>query len=494
MPGVYRARTGFLLLVLPFLWTAPDVCAAQPASNPIPPPPLPAGLSQASTEAQPPPGLGAPPKMSLSAAVEYALKNQPAVRAALARVTAREADIAIPRGRWLPSVGLTAQVLVGTANNTTASYLTAPFVPTPRVGGTTSVSGSTATWSPEPSTFVGLGVTQEVFDFGRIAAEVAAFESLHGAEQRSAEAQSLDIRLGVEEAYFAVYSAKAVLTAAEDAYERARLHFELALAGVASGLRPPIDKTRLQAELARFDILRIRDRGAVRAAQTLFAAAVGSPGPVLDIADRPPAPQDMPALDVAVQRAVQKEPALQAALTRIRAQEDTTRASFAQLRPDLYLAGTLNSRAGGSQPSGSAPIPEGHGWVPNVPNWQVAIVLSWPLFDGSLWARAHASEQLEGVRREEAAVIQQQLVAQLDTAYVAVVVAREALPHFQASVEAARANYAQADARFRSGLATAVELADAASLWVEAETGKALAEFDLARSRAVFGRAIAEGL
>lgn len=490
MPGVYPVRTRFLLLVLPFLWGAPDVCVAQP----IPQPPPPAGNPQPFPEALSAPGLGTPPKMSLSAAVEYALKNQPAVKAAMARVSAREADVGIPKGRWLPSVGLTAQVLVGTANNTTASFLTAPFVPTPRVGGTTSVDGSQATWSPQPSTFAGLGVTQEVFDFGRISAEVAAFESLHRAEQRSAEAQALDIRLGVEEAYFAVYSAKAVLTAAEDAYQRARLHFELALAGVSSGLRPPIDKTRIQAELARFDILRIRDRGAVRTAQTLFAAAVGSPEPALDIADRPPAPQELPSLDVAVQRALQKEPALQAALTRIRAQEDTTRASFAQLRPDLFLAGTLNARAGGSQPSGNAPIPEGHGWVPNVPNWQVAIVLTWPLFDGSLWARGHASEQLETVRREEAAVVQQQLVAQVDTAYVAVIVAREALPHFQASVEAARANYAQADARFRSGLATSVELADAASLWVEAETGQALAEFELARSRAVFGRAIAEAL
>jgi outer membrane protein len=489
MPKVHLVRTRLLLLLLTLVRTA-GVWAAQPTSSAGPGGALPAAPSQPPTEAP----LEAPPKMTLGAALDYALKNQPAVKAALARVAAREADVAVPRGGWLPSVGLTAQVLVGTANNTTASYLTAPFVPTPRVGGTTSVTGSNATWSPQPSTFAGLGLTQQLFDFGRITAEVAAADSLLGAERRNAEAQALDVRLGVEEAYFAVYSAKAILTASEDAWERARLHFDMVRVGVASGLRPPIDETRLQAELARYEVLKIRDRGSVRIAQTLFAAAVGRPEPALDIADRPPAPAELPSLDIAVQRALQREPALQAAFARIRAQEDATRAAFAQLRPDFLLAGTLNGRAGGSQPSGGASVPEGNGWIPSVPNWQVAIVLSWPLFDGSLWARGRASEQLETVRREEAALVQQQLVARVDSAYVTVVVAREALPRLQASVEAARANYAQAEARFGAGLTTAVELADAASLWIEAQTGQALGEFELARSRAVFGRVIAEGL
>ncbi len=492
MPTAYpaggRSLGSLAFLACTAIWAAP----AQPALGAAAPASSPTQAAQAES------ALGkdflAPPKMTLTAALDYALKNQPAVKAALARVSARQADVGIPRGKWLPAVGVTAQVLVGTANNTTASYLNEPLVPTPRIGGTPSVTGSSASWGPEASTFAGLGLTQEVFDFGRITAEVAAADSLVGAEQRTAEAQSLDVRLGVEEAYFAVYSAKAVLAASEDGYERARVHFELARVGVTSGLRSPIEQTRAAAELARLDIGRIRARGSVRVAQTLFAAAVGSPEPALDIADQPPAPSDIPPLDAAIQRALQREPQLQAALARIQAQENQTRAAFAQLRPDLFVAGTLNARAGGSAPSGGAAVPSGNGWIPNVPNWQVGIVLSWPLFEGSLWARGRASEQLEVVRREEAALVQQQLVAQVDGAYVSVVVAREALPRLQAAVDAARANYAQADARFRAGLGTSVELADAESIRTDAEIGLALGEFELARTRAAFGRVIAEGL
>jgi len=60
------------------------------------------------------------------------------------------------------------------------------------------------------------------------------------------------------------------------------------------------------------------------------------------------------------------------------------------------------------------------------------------------------------------------------------------------SLDAAVANYAQADARFRSGLGNAVELADAEALRTDAEIQLALGSFELARARAALGRAIAE--
>jgi outer membrane protein TolC len=263
--------------------------------------------------------------------------------------------------------------------------------------------------------------------------------------------------------------------------------------GVASGLRSPIEQTRAEAELDRLDIGRIRARGNVRIAQAVLAAAVGSAEPALDIAEAPPVPGGLPTLDASVQRALEKEPQLQAAIERIRAQEEETRAAFAQLRPELLLAGTINARAGGSTPT-SGSIPDGNGWIPNVPNWQVGIVFSWPIFEGTLWARGEASREREAVRREEAALVRQDLVARVETTYVGVTVAREALPRLEASVNAARANYAQADARFKGGLGTSVELADAEALRTDAEIQLALGQFDLARSRAAFGRAIAEGL
>jgi outer membrane protein TolC len=121
-------------------------------------------------------------------------------------------------------------------------------------------------------------------------------------------------------------------------------------------------------------------------------------------------------------------------------------------------------------------------------------VLSWPLYDPIVVARKKASATGEQVLRAQTELAKQQLRATVQETYDRVEVARQTLPSLQHAVEAARANYAQADARFKAGLGTSVELADAEALRTDAEIQLALGVFDLARARAAFGRAIAEGL
>ena len=91
-------------------------------------------------------------------------------------------------------------------------------------------------------------------------------------------------------------------------------------------------------------------------------------------------------------------------------------------------------------------------------------------------------------------MVREQQVAAIERTYTVFDVAKRALPGLEQAVTAARANDEQADARFRAGLGTAVELADAEDLRTSTEINLALGQFDVARARAAFGRAIAEGL
>jgi outer membrane protein len=298
----------------------------------------------------------------------------------------------------------------------------------------------------------------------------------------------------VQESYFAVLAAKAVLVASDEAYERSRAHRDLAKAGVDAGLRSPIEATRAEADLTRFDIGRIRARGGLATARTVFAATVGSDEAAIDAGGAPQNPVDLPALEHAIELASARDPHIQEAFARLRAEEERTRAISAELRPELSLTGTFTGRAGGAPPSGNGELADANGWLPNVANWDVGIVFSWPLFDGVISARKNASRSLEEVRRQELVVVRTQQVAFIRQAYVAVDVARTALPGIQRAVDAARANYAQADARFRSGLGTSIELADAEGLRTDAEIQVALGQFQLARARSQFGRAISEGM
>jgi outer membrane protein len=403
----------------------------------------------------------APRTISLPDALTYARAHQPVIRAALARVAADRAQAKVPRAQWMPAFGGTAQAFAMTANNTTGTYLNTNAIDIPRIGGTTSVRAGTASLSPYASTIVAVGATQEIFDFGRIAAQSAAADALIEVSSHDADAQRLDVELNVEEAYFAVHAAKEVLAAAEGAYERSRVHRDFARSGVQSGLHSPIELTRAEADLQRFDIGRIRARGGLSIAQAVLAASIGAPEPALDITGPPPSANEMPALASAMSQATRRDPRLLEAFARLKAQEERTRAIGAALRPELFATGTLSGRAGGAAPSGSGDRADFAGALPTVPNWDVGLVLSWPFYDATVTARQDASRAAEDVHREEMEVARQGLVASIGRAYLSVNVAREALPGLRRSVEAAVANYAQADARFKAGLGTSVELADA---------------------------------
>ncbi|HEY1954795.1 MAG TPA: TolC family protein [Polyangiaceae bacterium] len=436
----------------------------------------------------------APRVVRLDEARAYARAHQPMIRAALARVAAAQARAAVPRAQWQPQLGATAQIFVGSTNNTTAEYLGVAQVDLPRIGGSRVVDAGNATLQPYGSTLAAIGISQEVFDFGRIAAQSAAADALAVAARHGAEATTLDVDYDVEESFYAVLAAKAVLKASEDAYERTRTHRDFAKAGVNSRLFEPIELTRAEADLARFDIGRIRARGGVTTSQAVLAANVGAPDLELDASGDLPGAESIPSLSAALEQAAARDPRVAEALAKVRAQEAKTRAIYAEMRPDLSATATFSGRAGGGPPSTGGFSADYDGWVPSVPNWHVGLVFSWPIYDGSVIARGHASEADAAAFREDLASLRQVLNATVQRAYIDVEVARDALPGLERAVTAAVANYAQADARFKAGLGTSIELADAEALRTEAEINLAMGKFDLVKARAGLGRAISEGL
>src|SRR4051812_15496079 len=427
--------------------------------------------------------------MTLPQALAYARAHQPDLAAARARLSAARAEAEIPRSIYTPRIAATAQVLEGTANNTTTSYVGSYGVDIPRIGGTRTVSEGS--WRPEPSTFAGVGLRQEVFDFGRIAALSAAADALVDAQREGERAAQLDVDTAVVESFLAVSASHAVLEAAQGALKRSQAHADLAQAGVGSGLRAPIEKTRALAELSRARIGVVRAQGALASSQAVFAAAVGTPESSLDAEGDAPPLRAEPSIDEAIHLAADRDPRLRSLSAQVRAGHARTQAIERELRPDLQLTAGLNARAGGSLPT-AGEVPSGSGWLPVVPNWDVGLVLSWPLFDRTVLSRRDASSAREAA---DAAVLQSardRLTAAVQQAVLELHSAREALPALEAAEHAARDNQAQAEARFRAGLGTSVELADAEGLLTDAQIQLAVGRFSASRAGARLGRALAE--
>jgi outer membrane protein TolC len=433
---------------------------------------------------------GAPIRtMTLDEALTHARAHHPALESARARLAAVAADARVPRAQWLPAIGATAQAFEATANNTTASYVGARGVDIPRIGGTR--VASTGDWTPDVSTLVAVGGTQEIFDFGRIAAEAKFADLGYRAEAHRADAERLRVNLRVKEAYYAVLGARAIERAADDARNRAQAHREMAAAEVRSGMHPPIDLTRSDADLARFEVGALRARGAVRGAQAGFAAAVGVEDALLDAGGEAGAVGPLPPLAEMTAQAAARDPAVREARSRVDAADALARAISAETRPNLALTATFSERGGAATPS-TGPTSNDHPALPTISNWDVGLVLRWQLFEPVVAARARAALARVDVARADLSLLLQQQAASVQQAYVALEVALATLSSLQRAIEATRANYAQAEARFKAGLGTSLELADAEGVRTDAEIQLAVGQFEAHRSRAVLGRLIGE--
>lgn len=431
----------------------------------------------------------APRRLTLAAALAEARAHQPRIRRALAEVAVRLRDAAVPRAAWYPQLGAGAQLIAGTTNNSTTSFLGVPEVDLVRIGGTPMTTDPS--WRPAASTLVALTLNQQIYDFGRIAAQAAVADALVDAARADAEAQTLDVLLGAEEAFFAVLAAHEVEGATEDAYQRATAHRELARAGVRTGMRPPIELTRVEAEVAQLEVRRVRAKNGVDSARAALAAAIGSDARQVDAAPTDALTGTSPALDEALAAASQRNPFLRAALLRLAAQQAQSRAVIHDMLPNLFASASLSGRGGGAKPSSGEPA-YGDGWLPSVPNWHIGLVLQWNLFDAVVLARRDASRARAVAAQAEVDVTKNALQLAVQRAFLELDGARRALDGLLASERAAQANLAQAEARFRNGLGTTIELADAEALVTNAQLELAIGRFAVARTRAELGRAMGQ--
>lgn len=426
--------------------------------------------------------------MTLDEALAFARQNHPRMKTARARVALSEEVAREPDAQWSPRFGATIQAVGSTNNNTAANWLgTKGAVEFPRIAGTGFLQEfGEINWKPYMNTAVGVTGEQRLFDFGRIAAERTALDTRIDVEKARSEDLWLAIELGVRETYYAVLSAKAIVSVARDAAERSRVHRNDAAARVAQGMRSRIELERAEADLARFDVNLLRAEGGLRVAQSAFAGAVGAMTSFLDasgVSGAPPAAA--PPLSALLDQAAKNDPAIRAAILGARAARERVKAVAAQSRPEIWLIGTIDSAGGGApREAPKSDTTWGKGFVPWVPDYFAGVVFAWRFYDPVVEARADTARREEDLAKSEIGVVQNQQVAAIEQAWVALDVAAKALPGLERAVTAARANYQQADTRFASGLGTAVELADAEALRVGAEIELEQGRFDTQRARA----------
>src|SRR6266481_4087367 len=183
--------------------------------------------------------------LTLQDAVDFALKNYPAVRASLERVKAAQAGVGLARTNYLPRADVVWQTNRATDNNITGLLLPQSII-APISGPVPATTSNRSAWGSA----AGLLFSWEPFDFGYRGAKVVAARAARDQATAEASLTRLDVAVATVNAYLTVLAAQRTVRAADADVER-RETFDKAVRVLADNqLRAGADASRADAELA----------------------------------------------------------------------------------------------------------------------------------------------------------------------------------------------------------------------------------------------------
>jgi outer membrane protein len=429
---------------------------------------LTANFALAAQPAAPPDGL------TLTQAVEAALRNYPSVRVSQEQINAAAAGIQLARTAYLPRVDALAQVNRATRNNVFGLLLPQSVVP--------SISGpvlGTNNFGTVWGTAVGTLVSWEPFDFGLRRANVAAAEAARARSEAALERTRFEVAVATADAYVTLLAVQETVRAAQAAVDRADAIARTAHALADAQLRPGADASRTEAEVASARTQWIRAQEAYEIARSNLSRFVGlEPGQISTAAPRLfelPPEHAMPPLETAVNPAAREQNAV---IEQSTAQLKILERSYF---PRFLLQGSAYARGTGAETNGNR-LGGLNGLAPDTQNYAVGFTIAFPLFD-SFSIHAREAGQEAAIRAETARYqqIATDLKAQWNAAAAALTGARKIAANTPVQVSAARATVEQATARYQSGLGNIDEVAEAQRLLAQSEIDDGLARLSVWR-------------
>jgi outer membrane protein TolC len=440
---------------------------AEPDRPALPPP---GPERRAEPAPSPPPRMEGP--LDLRRAIDEGARHVPALRTARARADAAAAGIDLADTAWLPRIDLLWQEIRATRNN--ISGTTFPQGVIPAISGPVSRSRS---WDSGWGSNAGALLTYEPVDFGLRSAnaEVARL----GARQAEADVRvaALDAAAGAAEAFLATLAALQAQKTARANLDRWDAFSRAVHALADRDLRPGVDASRADAEVAAARNQLIIAEQTVATGRLTLAEAMGmseappelDPGPLLD---RIPEPRDLP------------DPTAHPLLTRQAAAVETAQARAAVYDkayvPKVGLLLSANARGSGFDAAGNLDADDG--LYPTRPNWAAGIQFSFsPLDYYSIQARQLG--EAGAARAEQARADEIHLALKMQNARIRAVAdaARKIAANTPVQLKAARDAHTQARVRYDSGLGTLTEVAEGQRLLSQAEIDDALARLSVWR-------------
>lgn len=395
-------------------------------------------------------------KLTLERAIELTLQNHPRGLEMASEAVAARARVGEAQSALLPQVFSAAEYLRSTDNpigNTT--YLNPGFIP--RITGTLH-GGSPSpdqSFSSTDNFLAGLGGQQYLFDFGRVRGLIHERAEEARAARLQVQLTDLDLVFEVTQRYFALLAAGQKLKVYQKAVEQRTEQLHDAEVKAAASLTPQIDVLTAQAALARAktNLLVASDEQATARVALDNSMAISPNAPYYELADVLRYKSIRGTIESCFNSALEHRPDLAV----LRAQARAAGAQVTQVHSDFFPSGQA---VAGYNAMGTG--------LPAANNFNVGLVVTWPLFNGFL-----TTHQIDEAKARENAInyaikdLQLRVWLEVKSAYLQLATSIERIHQAEDTVAASSGQLELAEKRYNAGLGNIIELTDAERFYIQ---------------------------
>jgi len=423
-------------------------------------------------------------QLTLAQVIDDAKAHYPAIKAARAQQQAAQGAIGLARTAWLPRADILWQTNRATANNIYGLLLPQGVIPSisgPVIG----ADNTRSAWSSG----AGALVNWQPFDFGVRSAHVEAARRENEAATQATAATVLEVTASAASAFFDLAAAQELVRVAQANVRRYESFAKAVHVLADNQLRPGADASQADAQsaAARSQLIQAETQQAVRRAA--LAQFVGMPASALSI-DAGAILGAVPAADLDVAPPVSHPSVLEEnalSLEQLAQKRALDRSYF----PSFSTIGAVSGRGAGTAMNGHFPGGTA-GLAPDTMNWAVGVQMNFSALD-FFGLREQRKIQNAKIEAEHARydLSFTNVSAAVEQARATLAGARQIAANTPAELAAAQASEQQQQARYRSGLATVVDVTTAEGVLVQAEADDAIARLSV--WRAELGVAAAQG-
>lgn len=399
--------------------------------------------------------------LTVERCVEIALKNHPSVISALGAVGAGSSRVEQAKAGYYPQLSASSGYAKKSPPAQTAAASKTPAQPN----------------NPTDEYNAALTVNQTVFDFGKTSGQVEVQRLNLDASRSDLDNARAQVVFGVKQSYYALLQAMHNRATASESVKQATAHYEQATGFFETGAKPKFDVTKAAVDLSTAKLNLLKAENAVKTARAALSNAMGAPS-------------------LAEYRVEDNLSFHKFEITFEQAMETAYRA-----RPDLRsLSAKVASaeEAIGVAKKGYYPVLAGnasYGWAgqrfPLDDNWTVGATVTIPLFSGFLTKyQVEESRSTLNVSRANRELLRQTVYLEVQQAYLNLKDAEERIPAAEIVVRQAEENRELANERYKAGIGSAVETADAELSYSTAKTSYTQALYDYKTAEASLVKAM----